>query len=114
VGQAKDIVHRRIDELGLREAAVSTRDEDIIIEVPGEDEASFRNIRDIIGQTARLEFKLLDDDTDFFGPIAKNAAPESLPNGLRFERENVSVGQDENNETKSKVSTYAFIKRGEK
>jgi preprotein translocase subunit SecD len=114
VGQAKDIVHRRVDELGLREASVSTRDEDIIIEVPGEDEASFRNIRDIIGQTARLEFKLLDDDTDFFGPIAKSAAAESLPEGLRFERESVSVGQDESGETKAKASTYAFIKRGEK
>ncbi|HVU04063.1 MAG TPA: protein translocase subunit SecD [Polyangiaceae bacterium] len=114
VGQAKDIVNRRIDELGLREASVSTRDEDIIVEVPGEDEASFRNIRDIIGQTARLEFKLLDDDTDFFGPIAKSASAESLPEGVRFERESVSVGQDENGETKGKVSTYAYIKRGEK
>ena len=114
VGQAKDIVNRRIDELGLREASVSTRDEDIIVEVPGEDEASFRNIRDIIGQTARLEFKLLDDDTDFFGPIAKSAAPESLPDGVRFERESVSVGLDETGETKTKVSTYAYIKRGEK
>lgn len=114
VGQAKDIVHRRVDELGLREASVSTRDEDIIIEVPGEDEASFRNIRDIIGQTARLEFKLLDDDTDFFGPVSKSASPESLPEGLRFERESVSVGQDEQGETKAKASTYAFIKRGEK
>ena len=114
VGQAKDIVHRRIDELGLREASVSTRDEDIIIEVPGEDEASFRNIRDIIGQTARLEFKLLDDDTDFFGPIAKTATPESLPEGLRFEREAAPVGLDENGETKTKTNTYAFIKREEK
>jgi preprotein translocase subunit SecD len=114
VGQAKDIVHRRIDELGLREASVSTRDEDIIIEVPGEDEASFRNIRDIIGQTARLEFKLLDDDTDFFGPLSKSASPESLPEGLRFERETVTVGMDESGEPKGKTSTYAFIARGEK
>ena len=54
-----------MDELGLREAAVSTRDEDIVIEVPGEDEKSFAHIRDIISQTARLEFKLLDDDSDY-------------------------------------------------
>ncbi len=114
VGQAKDIVHRRIDELGLREASVSTRDEDIIVEVPGEDEASFRNIRDIIGQTARLEFKLLDDDTDFFGPISRSASPESLPEGLRFDRETVSVGTDESGEVKQKTTTYAFIRRGDK
>src|SRR6187402_414565 len=30
VGQAKDIIGRRVDELGLREAAISSRDEDII------------------------------------------------------------------------------------
>ncbi len=114
VGQAKDIVNRRVDELGLREAAVSTRDEDIIIEVPGEDEASFRNIRDIISQTARLEFKLLDDDTDFFGPIAKSATPESLPEGLHFERETAPVGLDESGEARGKANTYAYIKRGEK
>ena len=114
VAQAKDIVHRRVDQLGVREASVTTRDEDIIIEVPGDNEAAFAEIRDIVGQTARLEFKLLDDDTDFFGPIAKSASPESLPEGLRFEREAVSVGVDESNETRSKTSTYAFLKRGEK
>jgi preprotein translocase subunit SecD len=115
VGQAKDIVHRRIDELGLREAAVSTRDEDIIVEVPGEDEASFRNIRDIIGQTARLEFKLLDDDTDFFGPIARAETPETpIPDGLKFERETVSVGLDDSGDVKTKANTYVFIKRQEK
>jgi preprotein translocase subunit SecD len=38
VGQAREIILRRVDELGLREAAVSTRDEDIIVEVPGEDQ----------------------------------------------------------------------------
>jgi len=96
------------------EAAVSTRDEDIIIEVPGEDEASFRNIRDIIGQTARLEFKLLDDETDFFGPIAKSATPDSLPEGISFDRETVSLGVDENGEAKGKTNTYVFIKRSEK
>src|SRR5262245_32474967 len=72
-GQAHQIILRRVDELCLREASVSTRDEDVIVEVPGEDESSFSQIRDIISQTARLEFKLLDDDTDFFGPLRQSA-----------------------------------------
>jgi preprotein translocase subunit SecD len=111
VNQAKDIILRRVDELGLREAAVSTRDEDVIVEVPGEDEASFANIRDIISQTARLEFKLLDDDTDYFGPISKTAKPESLPEGIEFPRENPSVGLDESGEEKRSVTHYAFLKK---
>src|SRR5262249_51204725 len=42
VNQAKDTINRRVDELGLREAAVTVRDEDIVIEVPGEDEKTFK------------------------------------------------------------------------
>ncbi|HEV8245267.1 MAG TPA: protein translocase subunit SecD, partial [Polyangiaceae bacterium] len=113
VGQAREIIHRRVDELGLREAAVSTRDEDIIVEVPGEDEKSFATIRDIISQTARLEFKLLDDDTDFFGKVREAASPESLPQGLEFLGERASIGKD-GEDTKTKQIIYAFLKKGEK
>ena len=116
VNQAREIILRRVDELGLREAAVSTRDEDIIVEVPGEDEKSFANIRDIISQTARLEFKLLDDDTDFMGEVAKKATKESLPEGLEFQRESAPVGLDENGDQINKQLVYAFlpIKKDEK
>jgi preprotein translocase subunit SecD len=69
VSQAKDTVNKRVDELGLREASVTTRDEDIIIEVPGENKKAFEDIKDIIRRTARLEFKMLDEEgaRDFFG-----------------------------------------------
>jgi preprotein translocase subunit SecD len=109
VSQAKDIILRRVDELGLREAAVSSRDEDIIVEVPGEDEKSFATIRDIISQTARLEFKMLDDDTDFFGAVQKSAKEGSLPEGLEFRTENAPVGKDAEGETRTKVVTYALL-----
>jgi preprotein translocase subunit SecD len=114
VGQAREIINRRIDEMGLREAAVSTRDEDIIVEVPGEDEKAFASIRDIISQTARLEFKLLDDDSDFFRELREKAKPESLPEGLDFSSEQVSVGLDKGGDTKTRVVTYAFLNKGEK
>ncbi len=113
VSQAREIIHRRVDELGLREAAVSTRDEDIIVEVPGEDEKSFATIRDIISQTARLEFKLLDDDADFFKKISETAAPDSLPEGLEFPAERTSVGMD-GEDIKTKTVSYAFLKKGDK
>src|SRR5262249_18407137 len=105
VSQAKDTIHRRIDELGLREAAVTTRDEDIIIEVPGEDEQTFKEIRDIISQTARLEFKMLDDSTDFFGQFAKTPE-DQLPKGVSFERSNAPVGPGKTNQI-----TIAQIKK---
>jgi len=109
VGQAKEIILRRVDELGLREASVSTRDEDIIIEVPGEDEKSFANIREIISQTARLEFKLLDDDTDYFETVRRKGG--SLPEGLEFRKETAPVGLDENGEIKYNQVTFALLKK---
>lgn len=109
VGQAREIILRRVDELGLREAAVSSRDEDIIIEVPGNRSADFDMIREIISSTARLEFKMLDDDQDFFGPIAKQAKGETLPEGLEFRQETAPVGQDASGDTKTKTTTFAFM-----
>jgi len=109
VGQAREIILRRVDELGLREAAVSSRDEDIIVEVPGEDEKSFATIREIISQTARLEFKLLDDESDFFGGIQKGAKEASLPEGLEFRIENAPIGKDGEGERHTKPNTYAFL-----
>ena len=81
VAQAKDTVLRRVDELGLREAAVTTRDEDIIVEVPGSNEQAFRDIKETIRRTARLEFKMVDDggSEKAFGPPALKA--EDLPEG---------------------------------
>ena len=110
VAQAREIILRRIDELGLREAAVSTRDEDVIVEVPGKDQKAFDSIREIISQTARLEFKLLADDEDFFGPIAKREKTDALPEGMEFLEETPLVGLDEGGEPKAKKTTYVFLR----
>ena len=91
VAQAKETVLRRVDEKGLREANVTTRDEDIIIEVPGLDEKTFKEVQEIISRTARLEFKMVDDTADFFGKIKDDELPagegitvleEYAPDGL--------------------------------
>jgi preprotein translocase subunit SecD len=108
VSQAKETVHRRIDGLGLKEASITSRDEDIIIEVPGSDEAAFATIREIIAQTARLEFKMVDDEVDFFESIAKTAKEEDLPKGLTFAIENAPLGP-----SKTKPIHFARLVRGE-
>jgi preprotein translocase subunit SecD len=97
VNQAKDTIGRRVDELGLREAAVTVRDEDIIIEVPGEDEKAFKEIREIISKTARLEFKLVDDTTDFFRDYAQATDKANFPVGIRFGSEDAPVGPGKTN-----------------
>ncbi len=101
VAQAKDTVNRRVDELGLREASVTTRDEDIIVEVPGQDQKAFEEVKEIIRKTARLEFKMVDDEGDFFGKIPDNEVPE----GIEIYRENAPAGPG-----KTVVSHYARTK----
>ncbi len=89
VQQATQTIRRRIDGMGVKEASIVPRDEDIIIEIPGSDERAFEEIRDIISQTARLEFKILDDAANFFEKFTND---DNLPEGLRFEIENAPLG----------------------
>jgi preprotein translocase subunit SecD len=92
VTQAQETILKRIDSMGVKEAAVSVRDEDVIVEIPGRGEEDFKQIRDIISQTARLEFKMVDDEVNFFEKIAGSSDSEGLPKGLRFEIENAPIG----------------------
>jgi preprotein translocase subunit SecD len=109
VTQAKDTVNRRIDELGLKEAAVSTRDEDIIVEVPGVDEKSFRDIKETIRKTARLEFKMLDDggSEKVFGSLKEDSYPSD--EGIAPYQELAPDGTDTNGKKKSIKAYYARI-----
>ncbi len=109
VAQAKDTVSRRVDELGLREASVTTRDEDIIVEVPGSDEQSFRDIKETIRRTARLEFKMLDDPgaEKVFGP--PTVKDDDLPQGEGIAQytEISPDGLDSNGKKRSTKAYYA-------
>jgi preprotein translocase subunit SecD len=90
VNQAKDTVIRRVDALALREASVTVRDEDIVVEVPGKDQKSFDSIKETIRQTARLEFKMVDDESDYFGKIKDKDLPEN--EGISIYQENAPGG----------------------
>ena len=87
VAQAKDTVSKRVDEMGLREASVTIRDEDIIIEVPGQDQKAFDDIKEIIRKTARLEFKMVDDEgAGKFFNIPDNQVPDKEGIQIFFEQ----------------------------
>jgi preprotein translocase subunit SecD len=108
VAQAKDTVSRRVDELGLREAAVTNRDEDIIVEVPGSDEQSFRDIKETIRRTARLEFKMVDDagSEKVFGPPALKADDIPEGEGIAQYQEIAPDGLDASGHKKSAKAYY--------
>lgn len=89
VAQAQETIKNRIAELGISEANVRARDIDIIVEVPGASEEDFDRIREIISQTARLEFKIVDDGNPWLNELAGE-----LPEGITLAREGASAGED--------------------
>jgi preprotein translocase subunit SecD len=101
VGQARETISDRIDKLGVRETSVTARGTDIAVEIPGADESSFNRIREIISRTARLEFKIVDDDSDFVAGLT------DLPEGITRESEVTSAGI----ETPQKMTQY-LVARG--
>lgn len=78
VNQAQETIKSRISELGISEANVRARDIDISVEVPGADEARFQQIRQIISQTARLEFQICDDGNAFVNELPTGEFPEGI------------------------------------
>ncbi|HET6332671.1 MAG TPA: protein translocase subunit SecD [Polyangiales bacterium] len=86
VQQARETIQNRVDGLGMREASVTAQSTDIIVEVPGADQAAFDRIRDIISKTARLEFQIVDDEASFIDSLG------TLPPGIKKQTEYVSAG----------------------
>ena len=63
MGVARDVVRRRIDPSGTKEITVITEGGNrILVEVPGVEDPEA--LKRLIGQTARLEFKLVDMSAD--------------------------------------------------
>lgn len=93
VGQARETIADRIDKLGVKETSVTARGTDIAVEIPGGDEASFTRIREIISKTARLEFKILDDENELVTGLA------DLPDGIERQAEGASAGPSIPNKT---------------
>ncbi|WP_338240391.1 protein translocase subunit SecD [Aurantiacibacter hainanensis] len=68
---ATDVVRRRIDDLGTREPTIIRQgDNRIVVQVPGLEDPD--QLKELLGQTARLEFKLVDT----------NALPSDIAQGI--------------------------------
>jgi preprotein translocase subunit SecD len=81
VAQALKTLRNRIDKYGVTEPEVRRRGKDsILIQIAGltaDEEQSVKE--EIIGQTAQLEFKVVDDSSDYFRVIAEKAdKPKSV------------------------------------
>jgi preprotein translocase subunit SecD len=83
--QAIETIRGRVDAFGVAEPTIIKKGTDIVVELPGAKAKDFERIKSIIGRTAQLEFKIVDDGSEYMkkvaasvpkdGPIA--VAPES-------------------------------------
>ncbi len=80
MGDATEVVRRRIDELGTREPTIVRQGRDrIVVQVPGLGDPT--QLKELLGRTALLEFKLVDTTADP-AQLAQGIAPvgsEILP-----------------------------------
>ena len=89
VQQVSERINERVNQLGIGQADVSSRENFVIVEVPGAREEDFDRVRRIVAKTAQLEFKICDDDTDFVGTVGQETLdaasieryPEQAPTG---------------------------------
>jgi protein-export membrane protein SecD len=68
IEQAIDTIRNRVNSLGVTEPSITRRGQsDIVVQLPGLGKEDRARAKDLIGQTARLRFRLVDDEgTDQF------------------------------------------------
>ena len=61
VGQSMEVIRNRIDEFGVAEPQISSQGMDrVVVELPGIKDVE--RAKDLIGRTAKLEFKMVDEE----------------------------------------------------
>ena len=66
LNQSLEIVRRRIDEIGTNEPTIVRRGNDrILVELPGLDDPN--RIKNLLGKTANLSFRIVSESDDAFG-----------------------------------------------
>ena len=98
---ATEVVRKRIDQLGTKEPTIVRQGADrILVQVPGLQNP--QALKDLLGKTAKLEFKMVDDAANA-ADVAKNIAPigsqilayPGYPGGRIAVKRSVIVGGDQ-------------------
>ena len=76
--QAIETIRGRVDAFGVAEPTIIKKGTDIVVELPGAKEKDFERIKSIIGRTAQLEFKIVDDGSEYMKKVAA-AVPKDGP-----------------------------------
>jgi preprotein translocase subunit SecD len=74
IRQSKETIENRANRLGVAEPNVFPKGNDIIVEFPGLKPERFEYVKNQIGRTAQLEFKMVDDGAEYMKKVAAAAA----------------------------------------
>ncbi|HEY2899872.1 MAG TPA: protein translocase subunit SecD [Polyangia bacterium] len=75
--QGIETIRGRVDKFGVAEPTIIKKGTDIIVELPGLKSADFERIKSIIGRTAQLEFKMVDDGSEYMRRLAATVPKDS-------------------------------------
>ena len=62
-------IRERIDEKGIAEPTVVEKGDEVIVELPGLDEEKINETKDVIKRTAKLEFKVVDNNAPYMNKL---------------------------------------------
>lgn len=84
--QAERVIRSRVDQWGVTEPSINRRgDGNILVQLPGFSDPQLA--RGLLGRTAQLKFKIVDDETKAFDTLRGKAHPEGIQetnNGGQF------------------------------
>ena len=114
--QSLEIVRRRIDEVGTKEPTIIRRGIDrILIELPGLDDPN--RIKNLLGKTANLDFRMVSDNEDNFG--SELLSFENSENKLNISKRVILSGDNLlnakpslDNQTNQAVVSFTFDRVG--
>ncbi len=78
IRQGIETIRNRVDKFGVAEPSIRAKGRDVVVELPGLGKNDFERVKKVIGRTAQLEFKMVDDDNEYMDKIAK-LLPEGSP-----------------------------------
>jgi preprotein translocase subunit SecD len=89
VDQALETIRNRVDQFGVAEPTIVRQgNRDIVVELPGVKDP--RRAMDLIGKTAQLEFKIVDDESPVAAQLPSSVQPGDEESVLRQFQDKVS------------------------
>ena len=88
IRQGVETIRNRVDKLAVSEPTIIRKGNDIVVELPGLRPEDFERVKNLIGRTAQLEFKMGDDGSEYMKKLA------SIASAKKTEFPGIEIGND--------------------